>query len=55
MSIAKGKGKEQPLASLLAGATAGGIESFITFPLESIKTQTQFGALADTKVCFILV
>jgi solute carrier family 25 citrate transporter 1 len=45
----KGKAKEQPLASLLAGATAGGLESFITYPLESLKTQVQFGAL-DGKV-----
>ncbi|ORY30546.1 putative mitochondrial inner membrane citrate transporter [Naematelia encephala] len=40
----KGKGKEQPLASLLAGATAGGVESFVTFPLESLKTQLQFSS-----------
>jgi solute carrier family 25 citrate transporter 1 len=45
MSHAKGKAKEKPIASLLAGATAGGVESFITFPLESLKTQLQFGAL----------
>lgn len=46
----KGKAKEQPIASLLAGATAGGIEAFITFPLESLKTQLQFGALEGGKV-----
>jgi hypothetical protein len=46
----KGKAAEKPLASLLAGATAGGIESFITFPLESLKTQLQFGALKGQKV-----
>ena len=46
----KGKAKEQPIASLLAGATAGGIESFVTFPLESLKTQLQFGALEGGKV-----
>ncbi|WVQ85036.1 hypothetical protein IAT38_007200 [Cryptococcus sp. DSM 104549] len=45
----KGKGKENPIASLLAGATAGGVEAFITFPLESIKTQLQFGALEGGK------
>ena len=49
-AAAKGKAKEKPLASLLAGATAGGIESFITFPLESLKTQLQFGALEGGKV-----
>ncbi|WVN90550.1 uncharacterized protein L203_105789 [Cryptococcus depauperatus CBS 7841] len=40
---------ERPVASLLAGATAGGIEAFVTFPLESIKTQLQFGALDGLK------
>lgn len=34
--------KEQPIASLIAGATAGGVEAFITYPLESLKTQLQF-------------
>lgn len=55
-SSVKGKGKEKPVASLLAGATAGGIESFVTFPLESLKTQLQFGSLrsADGKVCAFL-
>lgn len=47
---ARGKAKEKPIASLLAGATAGGVEAFITFPLESIKTQLQFGALDGGKV-----
>lgn len=49
---AKGKAKEKPIASLLAGATAGGVEAFITFPLESVKTQLQFGALDGGKVGF---
>lgn len=49
---ARGKAKEKPIASLLAGATAGGVEAFITFPLESIKTQLQFGALDGGKVGF---
>ncbi|KAI9634692.1 putative mitochondrial inner membrane citrate transporter [Dioszegia hungarica] len=43
MSSIKGKEREKPLASLAAGAVAGGVESFITFPLESVKTQIQFG------------
>lgn len=47
---ARGKAKEKPIASLIAGATAGGVEAFITFPLESIKTQLQFGALDGGKV-----
>lgn len=50
MSAAKGKEKEKPIASLLAGATAGGIEAFITYPFESLKTQLQFGALNGEKV-----
>jgi len=52
-STIKGKVQEKPLASLLAGATAGGIESFITFPLESLKTQLQFGALEGGKVSLL--
>jgi len=44
MAPAKGKEKENPAASLIAGATAGGVEAFITYPLESLKTQLQFGA-----------
>nr|XP_018262175.1 solute carrier family 25 (mitochondrial citrate transporter), member 1 [Kwoniella dejecticola CBS 10117]OBR84333.1 solute carrier family 25 (mitochondrial citrate transporter), member 1 [Kwoniella dejecticola CBS 10117] len=49
MSSAKGKEKEKPIASLLAGAIAGGTEAFVTFPLESLKTQLQFGALEGGK------
>lgn len=44
----KGKEKEKPAASLIAGATAGGVEAFVTYPLESLKTQLQFHA--DAKV-----
>ena len=43
-ATAKGKQKEKPLASLLAGATAGAIEGFVTYPTEYAKTQLQFGA-----------
>jgi hypothetical protein len=50
----KGKEKEKPFASLLAGATAGGVESFITYPFESLKTQLQFGALNGDKVFLLL-
>ena len=39
----KGKQREKPLASLLAGATAGSIEGFVTYPTEFAKTQLQFG------------
>jgi solute carrier family 25 citrate transporter 1 len=50
-AAAKGKEKEKPIASLMAGATAGGVEAFITYPFESLKTQLQFGALNGEKVC----
>lgn len=43
-AAAKGKQREKPLASLLAGATAGAIEGFVTYPTEYAKTQLQFGA-----------
>ncbi|KAL5520571.1 hypothetical protein ACEPAG_9795 [Sanghuangporus baumii] len=35
--------KEKPLHSLVAGATAGGIEALITYPTEFVKTRSQFG------------
>lgn len=35
---------EKPLASLLAGTTAGAIEGFVTYPTEYAKTQLQFAA-----------
>lgn len=41
--MADAKAKEKPIASLIAGATAGGVEAFITYPLENLKTQLQFG------------
>ncbi|CAD6566333.1 MAG: hypothetical protein TREMPRED_002485 [Tremellales sp. Tagirdzhanova-0007] len=50
----KGKGREKPIASLLAGTAAGGVESFITFPLESLKTQLQFGSFDRGKAGFPL-
>jgi hypothetical protein len=53
-AAAKGKEKEKPIASLLAGAAAGGVESFITYPFESLKTQLQFGALNGEKVSQLL-
>lgn len=35
--------KEQPWHSLLAGATAGAVEGFVTYPTEFVKTTSQFG------------
>lgn len=43
---------EKPLASLLAGTTAGAIEGFVTYPTEYAKTQLQFAAgKGISKVC----
>ncbi|KZT54735.1 citrate transporter [Calocera cornea HHB12733] len=36
------KGKEKPFHSLFAGAIAGATESFLTYPAEFVKTQSQF-------------
>lgn len=35
--------KEKPAHSLIAGATAGAIEAFVTYPTEFVKTRSQFG------------
>ncbi|KAG9052275.1 hypothetical protein FS842_010217 [Serendipita sp. 407] len=40
--------KEEPWHSLLAGATAGAVEGFVTYPTEFVKTSSQFGG----QVCF---
>ncbi|ETW79809.1 mitochondrial tricarboxylate carrier [Heterobasidion irregulare TC 32-1] len=40
MSVTK---KEKPLHSLIAGATAGAVEAFVTYPAEFVKTRSQFG------------
>ncbi|EIW67639.1 hypothetical protein TREMEDRAFT_33282 [Tremella mesenterica DSM 1558] len=42
--MSKGKEKEKAVASLIAGATAGGVEAFTTYPFESLKTQLQFAS-----------
>lgn len=38
--------REKPVHSLLAGATAGAIEAFCTYPAEYVKTRSQFGGKA---------
>lgn len=38
------KPTENAVASLLAGATAGAFEGFVTYPTEYAKTQLQFAA-----------
>ncbi|TFY82946.1 hypothetical protein EWM64_g1063 [Hericium alpestre] len=35
--------KEKPLHSVIAGATAGAVEAFVTYPTEFVKTRSQFG------------
>jgi len=50
MSSHKGKGKEVFSTSLAAAAIAGSVESFVSFPLESIKTQLQLNAYRQAAV-----
>lgn len=47
-AMASTKRKEQPLHSLVAGAFAGAVEGFATYPTEYVKTQAQF-AVASGK------
>ncbi|THU80519.1 mitochondrial carrier [Dendrothele bispora CBS 962.96] len=35
--------REKPIHSLIAGGTAGAIEAFVTYPMEFVKTRSQFG------------
>ncbi|KAG6830140.1 hypothetical protein H0H92_002004 [Tricholoma furcatifolium] len=42
--------KEKPLHSLFAGATAGAIEAFVTYPTEFVKTRSQFSGKAKTNL-----
>ncbi|KIM29237.1 hypothetical protein M408DRAFT_328914 [Serendipita vermifera MAFF 305830] len=35
--------REKPWQSLAAGATAGAVEGFVTYPMEFLKTRSQFG------------
>lgn len=50
--MAPGK-KEKPTHSLLAGATAGAIEAFITYPTEFVKTRSQFGGKREGPIAII--
>ncbi|KAI5117017.1 hypothetical protein M0805_000001 [Coniferiporia weirii] len=40
--------KEKPMHSLIAGATAGAIEAFVTYPTEFVKTRSQFSGRKQT-------
>ncbi|KAF8647564.1 hypothetical protein AX16_006621 [Volvariella volvacea WC 439] len=45
--------KEKPLHSLFAGATAGAIEAFVTYPTEFVKTRSQFGGKKEAPLTII--
>ncbi|KAF9528795.1 mitochondrial tricarboxylate transporter [Crepidotus variabilis] len=45
--------KEKPLHSLFAGATAGAIEAFLTYPTEFVKTRSQFSGKKEGPIKII--
>ncbi|KAG5724711.1 hypothetical protein E4T56_gene3652 [Termitomyces sp. T112] len=45
--------KENPLHSLFAGATAGAVEAFITYPTEFVKTRSQFSGKKQGPIAII--
>ncbi|PPQ64904.1 hypothetical protein CVT24_008244 [Panaeolus cyanescens] len=45
--------KEKPIHSLFAGATAGAIEAFVTYPTEFVKTRSQFGGKKEGPIAII--
>jgi len=45
--------KEKPIHSLIAGATAGAIEAFVTYPMEFVKTRSQFGGTREALLTII--
>ncbi|KAI0320603.1 mitochondrial tricarboxylate transporter [Amylostereum chailletii] len=45
--------KENPIHSLVAGATAGAIEAFVTYPTEFVKTRSQFGGKREAPLTII--
>ncbi|KAF9458718.1 mitochondrial tricarboxylate transporter [Collybia nuda] len=45
--------KEKPTHSLFAGATAGAIEAFVTYPTEFVKTRSQFGGKKEGPLTII--
>ncbi|UZJ53145.1 hypothetical protein CBS101457_002465 [Exobasidium rhododendri] len=47
--MASKKRQEKPLNSLVAGAIAGAVEGFTTYPTEFVKTQAQFSVAHGTK------
>ncbi|TFK62974.1 mitochondrial tricarboxylate transporter [Pluteus cervinus] len=47
------KQREKPIHSLFAGATAGAIEAFVTYPTEFVKTRSQFGGKKEPLLSII--
>ncbi|KAJ6577146.1 mitochondrial tricarboxylate transporter [Mycena capillaripes] len=45
--------KEKPLHSIIAGATAGAVEAFATYPTEFVKTRSQFGGKRESPIAII--
>ncbi|KAI0052475.1 mitochondrial tricarboxylate transporter [Auriscalpium vulgare] len=45
--------KEKPLHSLIAGATAGAVEAFVTYPTEFVKTRSQFSGKRESPITII--
>ncbi|KAF9018641.1 mitochondrial tricarboxylate transporter [Hymenopellis radicata] len=45
--------KEKPVHSLIAGASAGAIEAFVTYPTEFVKTRSQFGGKKQGPITII--
>jgi len=50
MSIPK---REKAIHSLFAGATAGAIEAFVTYPTEFVKTRSQFGGKKEGLIAIV--
>jgi hypothetical protein len=44
MTSSQSSAAPSPHISLLAGVIAGGVEGFVTYPAEFVKTRAQFGA-----------
>jgi len=45
--------KEKPFHALVAGATAGAVEPFVTYPMEFAKTRSQFGGKRESPFTII--
>ncbi|KZV89477.1 citrate transporter [Exidia glandulosa HHB12029] len=45
--------REKPFHSLFAGAAAGALEAFITYPTEYVKTRSQFGGKREGPIAIV--